>query len=336
MGCTEKHSIFNATEKKFGEFAQELTLKPEPVIFDSMPIGVPGIHYVDGFLLLHHYELPYFISLYDLKTKKYIGQFLRRGRGPEEFISLSYWDDSEIQNGDRWLYMSDDVTQNHIKFNLTDFVESGTTNVEYLYKYNGSHINDNILDDSTFIASMYTSNEDGFRVFYRKYSSKDILDIEDIDFATIGDLSELEMLVGAGHIRPDKKKMVMAMTWMDRVNVIDLKNPKRNITLTPEGSVFVTPGELVQQERIDQVIHHAECVATQDHIFVLYHNQPLGEWQREPKEVEIRMFDWNGKPLYKLHVNEYLASFCIDTDNKAMYAFDYSDNIYRYDLSQVI
>lgn len=335
-GCVQKREFFNATEKSFGDFEREITLKAEPVIFDSLIIAPLGIHYIEGHILIEHYDMPYFYTLYDTDTNSFVGELIVQGRGPNEFISPSYWDDSSIQDGDRWIYMSDNSIQCIFKVNLTDFIESGATNTIILNKFNDHQRISNIVNDSTFIAFSYGNNIDGIRTFYRKYSSKNVLDIEDIDFATIGDLSELEMLVGAGHLRPDKKKMVMAMTWMNRVNIIDLENPKRNITLTPEGSVFVPPSELVRQERMDQVIHYAGSVSTQDYIFALYHNQPLGEWQERPKEVEISVFDWKGNPCYKLHIDEYLAGFCIDTDNKAMYAFDYSDNIYRYDLSEVL
>lgn len=336
IGCTEKRGFFNATEKTFGDFEQEISLKAEPVVFDSMPLSLLGVDYVDGLLLFKHSEMPYLFSIVNIETKKFISNFLRRGRGPDEFTYLSYWGESEVQNGDRWLYMSDINTNKIIKVNLTDFVESGLTNIELLDKYNGTQLQNHILNDSTFLVSMYYESEAGIRMFYRKYSNKGILDIQDIDFVTVNDYDELDLFGMSEYLRPDKKKMAMSMMDMNRINIFDLENSKRNITLTPKGSVFVPPSELVQQDYTETMMYYHGMRTTQDYIFTLYVDQLLEEWQEESKPIEIHVFDWEGNPRYKLHIDEYLQDFCIDTDNNVMYAFDYSDNIYLYDLSRIL
>jgi len=335
--CTESRNIFNTTEKIFYNFDKEISLHAKVVGFDSIVTAPLSIFYIDSFLLFRHHTGDFFFSLYNLQTNKLVGRFLQRGRGPNEFISLSYWEEHILYNGERWLYMSDINLRSVIRFNLTNYLRSDDIDIVTLNQYNDLQMKTHVINDSTFLAYMFTQSNNGVRVFYRKYfSTSDQQEEINLTVKNVGDYDEFDKLGGVVRIREDKKKMVMAAIFMNRVHIFDLEEEKNNITLTPNDHRDISLSELARQSPLQTTIYYADVRTTQDYIFALFHNQLLGEWQRKPKNMEIHVFDWNGLPLYRLQIDEYLASFCVDPLEKIMYAFDYEENIYQYDLSKIL
>ena len=335
--CIEDRNIFNTKEVVFDNFKHELSLNAKAINFDTIVMAPINIFFIDNFLLFKHHEGPFFFSLYNLQSNKFVGRFIQRGRGPNEFNNLSYMDEYTLQDNERWLYMSDNNLKHIIKFNLSYYLQSGHTQVELLHQYDDKQIGrTHIINDSTFLAYMFAQNKYGLRVFYRRYSTSGMQ--EEMNFTTnnIKNFDEFDKLWGAEQLHQDKSMMVRAMTRMNLIHIINLSNPKSNITLTPKGQRHISLEELVQQPPTHTTVYYSCVKTTQNYIFALFHNQLLGEWQRKPQKVEIHVFDWNGCPLFKLHINEYLDSFCIDPTEKIMYAFDYDENVYQYDLSEIL
>ena len=336
--CIENRNIFNATEKVFDHFNEEYYLQAKAINFDSIVMKPRGIFHIDSFLIFGlgrgH---PHFYSIYNLQTNSFVGAFLQRGRGPNEFLSLNYWNNHSLQNNQRWLYLSAINEKQVIKFNLSDFLQSGSINIEILNQYKDLQMNTHILNDSTFLAYMFTQNNKDFRVFYRKYySTSDKREEINLTKKNVRNYEEFNLLWAAEHIRQDGKKMAMAMSNMNRVHIFNLEEPTNNITLTPKGQKHILLSDLSQQS-FHATVYYSAVKTTQDYIFALFHNQFFVDWQHcQSKKVEIHVFNWNGLPIYKLHIDECLSNFCIDPGKKIMYAYDHEENIYQYDLSKIL
>ena len=335
--CSENRNIFNANEVVFDSFEKEFSLHAQNVNFDSTLQAPINVFYFDDYLLYKHNRGPYFFSIFSLKSNRLVGRFLQHGRGPNEFADLSFFDEYSIQNQERWLYLSAINERRVLKFNLTDYLKSGATNIELLNQHEDLQMNTHVINDSTFLAYMYTNSDNDFRIFYLKYSStSDTRKEINLTVNKITDYEEFNKLWAAEYIRQDKKKMAMAMLHMNRIHIFDLEEPKNNITLTPKGQGYISLKELAHQDPLQTAIYYNGVKTTQDHIFALFQNRLISDQPEQLKTVEMHVFNWDGFPQYKLHIDEYLSGFCIDQSRKIMYAFDYEENIYIYDLSQIL
>ena len=341
VNCTESRNIFNTTEQVFDGFEREFWLQAKPIHFDSIAAWPVQIYHFDSLLLFEHRSRsasPHFFSIYNLQTNKFIGSFLQRGRGPNEFIELFFYDEHTLQDNDRWLYLTAANEKKIIKFNLSNFLQTGAIDVKLLHEYKGLQMTTHILNDSTFFAWMFTRSREGMRVFYRKYfSTSDKLEEINLTKRDIKDEDEFDILWATERIRQDKKKMVMAMHGMNKIHIFDLEEPKNNITLTPKNQKYESLSDLARLEPLQRITYYNGVTSTQDYIFALFLNQLVFDRHHgQSKGVEIHIFDWNGRPLYKLHVEEHLFGFCIDPIKKIMYAYDSDENIYQYDLSEIL
>jgi len=335
--CTINQNIFNTKEIVFDNFEREIPISGTVVNLDTIVMAPIGIYQVDSFLIFNHITGDYFFSLYNLQTKKFVGKFLQRGRGPNEFSNLSYWDEYTFQNNERWLYMSDNNLNCIFKFNLSGYFKTKTTQIELLHQYNGRQMKNHAINDTTFLSFMITFFDKEVRVFYRKYfSTSDRLEEIELTRKNVNGYEEFDKLWSAEYIRPDKKKMAMAMIHCNRIHIFDLEEFRNNITLVPKNQLNISLSELVKQDPLKTTIYYISTKATQDYIFALFQNIRISDYQQRLNKMEIHVFDWNGYPVFKLVVNEYINDFCVDWGTKIMYAFDYEENIYQYDLSHIL
>lgn len=54
---------------------------------------------------------------------------------------------------------------------------------------------------------------------------------------------------------------------------------------------------------------------------------------RDSKEVEIHVFDWSGRAVAKLSLEDSIVSFDVDMNNEVLYGLDKLSRLYAYDIS---
>ena len=88
---TDWTSKIKSTEDFINVFPEKLTIEPEIYINDTINLVNPIKLRCLGDILLVKNSISnngYFYSVFDLKTQNYCGEFLRRGKGPHEFIDI--------------------------------------------------------------------------------------------------------------------------------------------------------------------------------------------------------------------------------------------------------
>jgi hypothetical protein len=62
-------------------------------------------------------------------------------------------------------------------------------------------------------------------------------------------------------------------------------------------------------------------------------NQDYNEAYDIEKEMEIHVFDWQGTPVYKYIIPQYIRSMIIDENNGYIYAFSLNEEkVYVYKI----
>jgi hypothetical protein len=338
VGCTSnRDKVFNAETIKYGDFATELHLIPEPLTFSEPVMGILNIMHVREFIIFKHHSNSHFYSAYDAETGNFIGDFGRQGRGPNEYTLLNSWKEYISDNDRTDLYLSDMNLKRIVTFDLKQFAQDTARLQKFstLKNYSDMHMRNHVVNDTLFLAYMYDMQSGD--VYLRKYSTS-IDEISRLPMLRnpVHNYDEFDRLWGSSLISHDGNKFVMAMLHMDRINIFDLNDPDKSISLMPSEASTPSLSDLVNMDPNRRKIYYEGVDHTDELIFALYHNQLLSEWQKKTKGVELHVFDWLGNPVAKLVVDEYLANFCIDETHKVIYAFDYSENIYRYDISEFL
>ena len=339
VGCnTASHkSAFNGRLIQIKNFEITTRIPAKEAHFENLPPGITGIEKMDSLVVLRHSHDPNFsISVYDIRKDRFLGSLLRKGRGPEEYITASYWGEYNIDdNGDLYIYFSAINEKEILKCNISEFLRTGEYTTENLYSFSNISYKTHILNDSEFLSYFY--DYDKQQVFFRKFSStkEDYTDYLVFN-KTIPSPSGFELLSSANRLSPNKDKIAMGQLNFSFINILDLTNPKNNLSIMPDRALYES-FEVVQNKAIeDQIMNYIDLKCSLSYIYALYSGQRFNDWQEVEHGVELHIVDWQGRGIARLIIDESLLLFYIDENSKTMYAFDYLENTYIYDLSGVI
>ena len=84
-GCSKQEEIFKG-EVKFVKKPSIDKLTGEKLYLNGLYAGSPVV--LDTIISFVHYYNDYFVSSFDINTGEHIGNFLRRGQGPYEYINM--------------------------------------------------------------------------------------------------------------------------------------------------------------------------------------------------------------------------------------------------------
>jgi len=339
VGCnTATHkSVFNGRLIQIKNFGIITKIPAKEALLANLPPGITGIEKMDSLVILRHsYNPDFLISVYDIRKDQFLGSLLRKGRGPEEYITISYWGEYDIDdNEDRHIYFSAINEKEILKCNVSDFLRTGRYLTENRYTFSNISYKTHILNDSEFLSYFYDSDKQ--QVFYRKLSSTKEEYVDYLVFnRTIPSPSDFELLSSANRLSPNKDKIAMGQMNFCFINILDLTNPKNNLSIMPDKT-FYESFETVKNKAVeDQIINYIDLKCSPSHIYALYSGQRFNDWQEVEHGVELHIVDWKGKGIARLIIEESLLLFYVDENNKAMYAIDHLENTYIYDLSGII
>lgn len=82
---------------------------------------------------------------------------------------------------------------------------------------------------------------------------------------------------------------------------------------------------------------NTSVTSTKEYIYILNVNQISKEYQKVPKGVDVLIIDWEGNPVLRLEIDEYLHFITVDEQNEFLYGIDYTeDKAYRYRIGKIM
>jgi hypothetical protein len=140
-------------------------------------------------------------------------------------------------------------------------------------------------------------------------------------------------------MKPDGSKMASAMQSINMLNILDLRNNGRKslivnppvVSLDDIVTVIKTrSGETTWEKRA----YYSGLEVTDKYIYALFKDQASqDDFDRVKKELEIHVFDWDGNPVYKYIIPEYLSCIAVDEIKGRIYGMMRADEqIYVYDI----
>lgn len=312
--CDNKNTFIKGKIVYVDEFKTEKILSGKPLYFIQSK-GLFGCEVRKPYLFLNLHSQDDNIAIYNLYTKKFVGNFFKKGKSDKEYISfdlINLYNDSLI-----WTI---DPTNKIIR--EFSYLSQNDTNAIKQTKTIRCRINDELFCAFPHDSMVYTykafSFEDGF--FYQNCkTNKKICPYNTI--LTKNDLNKIMTL--AESMKPDGSKIASLTGILDEIDIISLDgNANNNIIITTSNQP--THWEKLKKLKEDELKNYFISIprSNDEYIVALHDNQ---------SNQEILVFDWFGNGIAKCTIKEKLIDFAVDWTTYTIYGLTEDEIVYQYD-----
>ena len=313
---------------------------------EKLPIDVlypTDLLAVDTFLLVFQHHEENMIQVYGTESLKHLGSFLKKGSGPNEVVTFGLVSQWYMENGDPKV-----VIQSYPNYlgilNVREALKAGQTMYDRQYKfetplgkklYQASHSvyvldPDHLMMTKDPLRSGVEGNNNFFWEFYDCPGDKVTRQLKYEDFPWM----ESFLKESFRAISPDRSRVAVFYRFFDLVTVADLSSG-RVTQFLPEGK-SLSPAEVQDVDR--RCLYYKMGRCTDDYVFGLYAGGLSVKLEDDPRYKDrntLRIYDWEGTPLYKYDFDERVRTFAVDEQQRYLYAVTDSDAIVRYDLKSL-
>ncbi|MCM1177401.1 MAG: TolB-like 6-bladed beta-propeller domain-containing protein [Clostridium sp.] len=272
----------------------------------------------------------YHFKAYSTNTFNYLGAFVRKGRGPGEMLHPHI---VKCTSSERSLNVNDNSLSLACAIDVEESISSRNTAIVQNTVLPPGVIDWLPLPDSR---QFVLQSEKGEMIFRTIGSCGEVLRTFDLYG---GHNSEWQVTYLSSIFLNDGKtgKVAEVMLFFPQVNIID----------TEKGHVYsvaVSKDYRKWKSVMDSMIgmdtkeYYAGAASSPDYIFAAYRKHPIiMQDDSAHYDTSIHVFDWNGKFLYRIEVDEEIGSMAFDSRTKFLYGIDRGEGrIVRYDLSGLI
>jgi hypothetical protein len=341
LSCNKQHVHELAFEKEYSVTGEDILQNS----FNIAKLFVAG-----NYLIGLQDKAEYFIIVYDSETLKELGEFARKGRGPDEFPTTIIIDRIFQCDNNVYIWVHDLNESVLCMINITESLKKQVTIIDKKFKTKAeSGFFMAFFIDSTKIIGRSTNSIPQMYRLQLYNPQQDVITKTVPLFPVVKKLSDdIDFIYRKYNylytsnigLKNDMTKIASAMSSFNRIDIFDTDGILETSIL--EGVEI--PKDDIQSyltaESGDNralMIHYNAIYTTDNYIYALYYGQPKSDYAMKFIKTEIRIFDWAGKPLSKIEVPDYLLNFSIDEEKGLMYGVDYFNgkNI-RYDIKKSI
>lgn len=316
-------NLFNGPNIVVDQFPQTETPKGEKI--DSEILGINDLYVIDTFLIAFKASgYNDFFEIYSTSDFKFMGKYLSKGRGPNEFLSIQYDNNFQRKNNDIILWVSDGALQKRAKLNLSKSLKTSTTICDTIFRIDGYdrylNLNDSLVAKFKRIPgniSFKIQNNDNRQVISEKKLFKSYIPRTN---------SESILSMGV-YKHPTKNIFVSNMLFFNQINVFttDLKN-SFSISYGSPCNIY----ETIKQSDTEIIIYYSSIVPTSTYIYALYINKKDNQFNCAEGPVEIHIFTWEGEAVSKIIIPDNIIYFAVDEKNQYIYGLKGNEEIIRY------
>ena len=326
---------FEGKHKIVGDFPKHLYLEAEELAIDAM--GIVDIKIVDTILiaLLKHPDI--LLSAYSLSELQPLGNLLKKGQGPNEFLSVSTPIQFISDSCGVKVWVEDTQTYCFFLLNITRTIEMNQPIIEKRYDLKKFYFTKNwiYVEDSLFFGvNMAMDNLEliGYNIIKDKVVLRDRL------FKTTPNAAGCDHIWWAGTTtKPDLSKIALTLTFLNQIQIISLKDSTDRFSFSTSKKP-VSFEHIITNAPSDLVAYFRDIRVTDQLIFASYSDLPLKD-QLDPTKATktmIHVFDWNGNPKALLEIPNYTPYFDIDAKGGYLYCLSEEEKIYRYNISEIL
>ena len=320
-------------------FPQTFVLDDE-IEVDPDIIGIKDFYIYDSLLVFATTDKEGYWSFVSLPDYHFLGKFLTGGQGPYEFFNFPYVGESKFfkEKGDLFAAIYHFERGKLYKMNISESIKNNQLNI---YTINGSlpptFFNFVIMDSITFLCREISNNEtQQIRYMLTNGEKTTPTHFEKLNLAKIREGKDFNILSTITKHNSNKNLIVEMPVGL---NYINMYSPDGSFSKTIcVGNQLDHIGEIQYKRNWERIYTFGDLRLFPDFWGVVYINEEyktyLSERDRHP---DILLFDWDGKPLAKLVLNEFITSFDIDFINGYLYTLDAKTDVFcKYDIRKIL
>ena len=342
--------LLSCNRQRVHELIFEKNCSVTGVVILQSDVHLFRLYVAGNYLIGRQDKAEYFIKVYDSESLNELGEFARKGRGPDEFpttlsIDLAFQCENNI-----YVWAHDLNAGVLCRINITESLKKQTTIIDRKFKTKAeSGFSTPFFIDSTKIIGQSTNTIPHMYRLQLYNPQQDVITKtvplfpvvkkrrDDLDFIY---RKYNSLYVNSIGLKNDKKKIASAMSSFNRIDIFDNEGMlEKSILEGVEVPKDVIRSYLTAEYGDDRELmrYYTGIYTTDKYIYALYYGQLRSDYAKKLAKTEIRIFDWGGKPLCKVKVPDYLLSFCIDEERGLMYGVDYfNGKNLRYDIKKII
>jgi hypothetical protein len=317
-GNNNNNDLFTANYVTVTRFEKEKQLEARVLIDEAY--GYYNIGRVDKYLVLFSMQHERFFYVYGYAGDS-LGGFGMKGQGPTDLITNDWC--GQTYDKSMWI---NDVNRSrmcavNIEQSLTNKQCIFDTVIRSIFAVNSFVLNDSIMlneqmrGDNYYLLTTNIKTEETTEEKLYNYPSDHV-------FSTYK---------SKWRIKPDYSKMASAMQSIGMLNILDIGTKERKSIITGENinmENIVDPRTALENRR-----YYSSLEVTDNYIYALCMNQYYNEAYNIEKEMEIHVFDWQGTPVCKYIVPQYIQAITVDESNGRIYALSRtSEQVYVYEI----
>lgn len=325
--CAQKDKYLDAQLLNLDDFEEQTALKGKVLEFDDLIMRPSALQVYDSILVTLEYGGEKLCNLYNLNTKKKIGERLKRGQGPNEMVMPSF-----VGNNGTNVRLIDMATSVVYEYDLAEFVNNESPQPVKTVKLEESVNSGMQMVGNKYIGYPYFKQH---RLYVFDGEGKKVAEFADFPQSTIK-YSDME--------RTDAYYMGFASNGADRIaicyymtDLIEIYDASGNLLKRMHGpeqffshfkEVHDEGGVTSQQVRgKNRDAYFSPCGAS-SHLFVLYNGGYVDDKDHSPFCKQLFTFSWDGTPKSLYTLDDPIATFCVDEKRNKIYGVSNTPDIH--------
>ncbi|MDR1340690.1 MAG: TolB-like 6-bladed beta-propeller domain-containing protein [Prevotellaceae bacterium] len=321
---SNNNDLFTENYVTVSRFKKEKQLEARVLIDEAYGYDVIGR--VDGYLVLFSTQREYFFYVYNLIGDS-LGGFGVRGQGPADLTGNGWC--GQTYGNSMWI---NDVNRARMcAVNVEQSLAEKQCVFDTAIRSVNFSVNSFVLNDSIMLNEQMKG--DNYYFLTTNFKTEEAKEEKVYKYPV--DRRVFNTYKSRWRLKPDCSKMASAMHSNSMINILDIGTKERKSIITGRESIKI-------ENIVDPTTGHenrtyyATLDVTDNYIYALYMNQNHNEAYNVEKEMEIHVFDWQGTPVCKYTVPQYIWSIAVDENIGHIYAFSpMLEQVYVYEIEQL-
>ena len=319
--CNEIEKYENASLFSFKDFKKTSKLNATTIEFDE-PIMMPLLFVIsDSLLIVQNIRTNNMLFVYNINTKKKVGEFIQWGSGPNDLLRIK-----NMQLVGSELYISDNQKRSIYKYNVNDFHKSSNNPVPIQKTEIDAYFTNLAYTDNGYVATAI--NLENKRLIF--YSADGEPELATGEYPYYGkeltDFEKMEGFISSMVVSYKYKRIFLFGMSTDLIEIFDFQGVLLKKLHGPE-QLFPQVKELRSTEGVSKVSANEKSkfaffspIIIADEIYVAYSGQHQKKGEESPPIQHILVFDMDCNPLRRYELLEKIVSFTVEAKTKTIYA----------------
>ena len=318
LSCTQKSSFEKATSITYDDFKITQSLIGSDVLIDEMSLKPTCLQVFDSLLFTINTREKQLIHMFNLNSKKKIGERISAGHGPGEMLQprIVKMDGISIQ-------IFDMVTCTLFEYSLSDFIANQHPTPVRKINLKNQIVSEAYFLGEKLVGAGYNHSYQllGFNLNGNKIEEYGEYPISDIDFSD----NETVEAYRFSFITNLTDKMLICYNWTDLIDILD-KNGHLLKRIHGPGNFISSfkefrEGSTISANPVKGKTRDAyfNPVNVGDDFFVLYSGKSEDEEGDSILTNQVLVFGWDGTPKQIITLDQAVFSITVDGKNKKIY-----------------